>query len=70
MLNSPMAAINTVEKISKIIKFTDLAQTVQSGKHEGENKYFYNLEKSLPFYGQIMKMLELGEEDDLFRLFE
>ena len=28
MLNSPVAAINTVEKISKIIKFTDLAQTV------------------------------------------
>lgn len=69
MLNSPIAAINTVEKISNIVKFTDLTQTIESGKHKGENRYVYNLERSVPFYGQIVKAYELGESDDLFKLF-
>ena len=69
MLNSPVAAINVVEKISNLVKFTDLTQTIESGKHQGENKYVYNLERSLPFYGQIVKAYELGESDDLFKLF-
>ena len=69
MLNSPVAAINVVEKLSNLVKFTDMAQTIESGKHKGENKYVYNLERSLPFYGQIVKAYELGESDDLFKLF-
>ena len=28
-----------------------------------------NAERRLPFYGQIVKMTELGESDDLFKLF-
>ena len=69
VLNSPVAAINVVEKLSNLVKFTDMTQTIESGKHKGENKYVYNLERSLPFYGQIVKAYELGESDDLFKLF-
>lgn len=69
ILNSPAAALNTAEKLSHLLKLTDLFVTIESGKYEGENKYIHNLEKDLPFYGQIVKMLDLGESDDLFMLF-
>lgn len=69
ILNSPVAALNTIEKLSHLIKVTDAFVTIESGKHKGENKYVHNLEKDLPFYGQIVKMMELGESDDLFVLF-
>ena len=70
LLNSPFAAINVIEKLSNLLKFTDLTQTIESGKHEGENKYVYNLERSVPFYGQIVRTYELGESEDLFKLFD
>lgn len=69
ILNSPAAALNTAEKLSHLLKLTDLFVTIESGKYKGENKYVHNLEKDLPFYGQIVKMLDLGESDDLFMLF-
>ena len=69
ILNSPVAALNTIEKLSHLLKVTDAFVTIESGKHKGENKYVHNLEKDLPFYGQIVKMIELGESDDLFMLF-
>lgn len=69
VLNSPVAAVDTVKKISNILDLTDLFVTIEGGKYDGENKYVHNLEKNLPFYGQIVKMLELGESDDLFMIF-
>ena len=69
LTKSPMASINTVEKIANILKFSDLDKEIQGGKHKGENKYVRNLEKSIPFYGQIENAINLGEENDLFLLF-
>lgn len=69
ILNSPMAALNTIEKLSHLLRLTDIFETIESGPHAGENRYVRNLERDLPFYGQIVKMLELGESDDMFKLF-
>lgn len=69
VLNSPAAALKTTERLSHLLKITDLFSTIEEGKYEGENRYFHNLERDLPFYGQIVKALELGESDDLFKLF-
>ena len=69
LLNSPVAAVKTVERISHIVKLTDLFETIESGKYKGENRYFRNLEKDLPFYGHIIKAIEFGDSDDLFKLF-
>ena len=69
IINSPVAAISTIDKISKVLDLTDAFTVIENGKYKGENLYIHNLEKSLPFYGQIVKMLELGESDDLFILF-
>lgn len=69
VLNSPAAALKTTERISHLLKLTDIFSTIQDGKYKGENRYFHNLERDLPFYGQLVKALELGESEDLFKLF-
>ena len=69
VLNSPMAMLKTVENLTELLDVTDAFVTIEGGKHDGENKYLYNAERRLPFYGQIVKMTELGESDDLFKLF-
>lgn len=70
VLNSPMAALNTFEKLSHLLKLTDLFVTIENGRYKGENLYLHNMEKDLPFYHQIVNMMELGESDNMFLLFE
>ena len=70
IMNSPIAAINTMENIAGILDFTNLACTVGSGKDEGQNLYLHNLKKELPFYGSITKQAGLGNEDYLFNVFK
>lgn len=70
VLNSPMAALNTIEKLSHLLKLTDIFVTIQNGKYKGENLYLHNIEKDLPFYNQIVNLIELGESDNMFLLFE
>lgn len=70
VLNSPMAMLKTIEDFSELIDVTDAAVTIEEGKHAGENKYVYKAKRRIPFYGQIVKMLELGESNDLFKLFD
>lgn len=69
ILKDPMAALSTAEKLSHLLKVTDAFVTIESGKFEGDNKYLHNLERDLPFYGQILRTIEIGEQDDLFKLF-
>lgn len=70
ILNSPAASLRTIETLSELLDVTDAFVTIEGGKYDGENKYLHNAERRLPFYGQIVKMSELGESDDLFKLFE
>lgn len=69
-LNSPMAAINTMNSLANIIDFTKLAQTVQSGDEKGQNMYLHRLERAVPFYSSIKKQIDLGDEDFMFNVFK
>lgn len=69
VLNSPAAMLKTVEDLSELIDVTDAFVTIEGGKYDGENLYLHNAERRLPFYGQLVRQSELGESDDLFKLF-
>lgn len=69
ILNSPVSAVNTVEKISNIVDITDAFVTIESGKYKGENRYLHDMERDLPFIGHILRTIELGESDDMFMIF-
>lgn len=69
ILNSPIPSMNTIQDLRDLLKVTDLAETIQSGKYKGENRYVRNLEKRIPFYSQIMQQAAIGDDDALFQIF-
>ena len=70
VLNSPAAALNTIDDIADLMKVTDAFVTIESGRNKGENKYVHTMEKKLPFYSKIKTFTELGENNDAFKLFD
>lgn len=70
IMNSPFAALSTINKIADTMNILDLFDTIEGGKYDGENKYLHNLDKNLLFVGQIKKQIDLIENDDLFNVFK
>ena len=70
MLNSPVAAIATIEDIVTLMDLTKLFVTIEGGRYDGENLYMHNLKRRVPYIGQISRQLKIGEEDYIFQVFE
>ena len=71
ILNSPMACISTIEGLLYLLRIGDLNETIQTGKHKGENKYWRNVKKYvLPFYKDYEQMQEMGTSDAIFTPFK
>lgn len=71
ILNSPMACISTIEGLLYLLKIGDLNETIQTGKHKGENKYWRNVKKYvLPFYKDYEQMQEMSTSDAIFKPFK
>ena len=72
LINSPIAASNTVNAfLYPFNGISDINETIQSGKHKGENKYVRNITKYLvPFYGQIEQLKDMDEDNGVFQVFE
>lgn len=72
LINSPIAASNVVNSfIYPFAGIEDINETIKSGKHKGENRYFRNIKKYLiPFYGQIEQLGEMDTDNSVFQVFE
>lgn len=72
LINSPIAASNVVNAfLYPFVGIGDINETIKSGKHKGENRYFRNIEKYLiPFYGQIEQLNEMDTDNGVFQVFE
>lgn len=74
IMNSPFASISTMNSILYLVTGIlngDIAKTIQSGDHKGENRYIRNVQKYvLPFYKDIERMQTLDKDDTLFKVFE
>lgn len=72
LINSPIAASNVVNAfLYPFAGIGDINETIKSGKHKGENRYFRNIEKYLiPFYGQIEQLNEMDTDNGVFQVFE
>lgn len=74
ILNSPMAGINTLNSLMYVFNGLlngDILTEIQSGPHKGENKYIRNIIKyDLPFFKDYERLMEFGENDSLFKVFE
>ncbi len=72
LINSPIAASNVVNSFIYLFAgIGDINETIKSGKHKGENRYFRNIKKYLiPFYGQIEQLGEMDTDNGVFQVFE
>ena len=70
MLNSPVAAITTIEDIVNLMNLSKLFITIEGGRYDGENLYIHNLKRRIPYIGQIVRQSRIGEEDYIFQVFE
>ena len=72
ILQSPMAGVNTLNSL--LYTFTglpDIAKTIKSGDHKGENKYWRNFKKyNLPFFKDWEQMQKLADDEAIFQIFE
>lgn len=72
MLNSPIAATNTVNSLLyPIFGIGDITEKIQRGPYKGWNKYGRNLLKyTTPFYDYIDQIYRMDEDDSAFKIFE
>lgn len=70
ILNSPIAAVATIEDIVSLMDLSKLFITIEGGRYDGENLYLHNLKRRVPYVGQIMRQAKIGEEDYIFQVFE
>lgn len=70
LLNSPMAALNTIDSITSVLDFSKLLITIEGGKYDGQNLYWHDFEKNFPYYGSIKKQADLSSEDYMFQVFK
>lgn len=74
ILQSPMAGINTLNSLLYVLYGLtngDLFETIKSGDHKGENRYWRNVIKyDLPFFKDWETLQKLDKDDSLFKVFE
>ena len=72
LINSPIAASNVINSfLYPFAGIGDIDETIKSGKHKGENRYFRNIKKYLiPFYGQIEQLKEMDTDNGVFQVFD
>lgn len=71
LANSPMAATNTINSfLYPILDWDDIFDTIKTGPHAGENKYWRNVKKyTVPFYNHIEQIQNMDEDDGIFAIF-
>ena len=70
ILNSPVAAVATIQDIVTLMDLTKLFVTIEGGQYDGENLYMHNLKRRVPYVGQIIRQSRIGKEDYIFQVFE
>ena len=74
ILQSPMAGVNTINSLLYTfygLTNGDLTDTIKSGPHKGENKYWRNIKKYvLPFFKDWEQMQRMSEDESIFQVFK
>lgn len=68
MLNSPMAAISTLERVKKVMNMWDAFDEIETGRYQGWTELERNAFQLLPYMPQIWKAVDF--DDSMFTMFE
>lgn len=74
IMNSPFGGLDTMTSFLYLffgITNGDIFDTIKSGDHKGENRYFRNVKKYfLPFTKDIEQLQKMDTDDTLFKVFD
>lgn len=69
ILQSPSASINSFNNIMNLVEFWNMGNELESGRYKGWTEYERDLVNVFPIYGQIRKLIDIGDEDYMFNIF-
>lgn len=69
VLQSPAAAIKTINNITDLIQFQNMFVEIQSGRYKGWSVYERDITELLPIYGQVRKAIDIADEDYMFNIY-
>lgn len=74
IMNSPFGGLSTMQSLLYVffgIFNGDLFETIQSGKHKGENRYLRNVVKyTLPIFKDIEQLQTMDTDNTIFKVFD
>lgn len=70
ILQSPAAAIKTVNNITDLLEFQNMNVELQSGRYKGWSKYERDLIEVIPIYNKIMNIKGIADDDYMFKIFD
>lgn len=69
LINSPIAAVSTIDNILNVFEVQNMFNTIESGRYKGWNEYVRDMVKVLPAYGQVRKVVDITDEDYMYKIF-
>lgn len=69
ILQSPAAAIKTINNITDLIQFQNMFVEIQSGRYKGWSVWERDVTELLPIYGQIRKAVDITDKDYMFNIY-
>lgn len=61
LVQTPVPAMEKMDSLLNLLNFTDIGQTIETGKYAGWNRYLRNLYNTVPFARNIGRTVELGQ---------
>jgi hypothetical protein len=69
LLQSPAAAVKSLDRFTGLLEFWNIFHEIKSGRYKGWSEYERNLVKAVPLYSQFLKFLDLGKDNYMFNYF-
>lgn len=70
LMQSPAAAVRTINNITDLLEFQNMFVEIQSGRYKGMSRYERDLIELIPLYGNINKVFDVTDEDYMFQIFK
>ena len=70
IIQSPAAAINSCNNILGLLEFWNMWHEIESGRYKGWTKWEKNLVKATPIVGNVLKTVDLKDEEYMFTIFD
>lgn len=70
ILQSPAAAVKTVNNVTDLLQFQNMFVEIQSGRYKGWSRWEKDFSEVFPIYPQFRKVKDIADEDYMFNIYK